>query len=254
MTLRPAYPIVRLPEVAITDAAVSMVSNRRYVGSIASFTADRNYTLPAGTAGDFIEVFLTTGDDAFELILLGAPGVSINGGPAATEWSRLFIDNEFARFRCHATNDWRVEVDGRVKQNAHVYLNTNAGSAADSAYTTVPFDTTIQDIGSIVNLATETLTVRRAGMYAIHASAGITSATTGVDTSLILQVAINATLPTAAVLGRFWDNISATKVIVGSGVLSIGASSAIVLQLFHNNGSSRTFRGAEACFMRIVEL
>jgi hypothetical protein len=100
----------KLPVVTITDAAVSMVANTRYEGSIAAFAADRTYTLPAGTAGDVVEVALTTGDDTYELILAGASGVSINGGSAATEWSRLFIDNEFVRFRCFATNDWRVEI------------------------------------------------------------------------------------------------------------------------------------------------
>lgn len=44
-----------------------MIANRRYVGSIAAFTADRNYTLPAGTAGDVIEVHVLTGDATAQL-------------------------------------------------------------------------------------------------------------------------------------------------------------------------------------------
>jgi hypothetical protein len=132
----PANPIVTatggsvsLTTVSITDAAVSMVANTRYEGSIAAFTEDRTYTLPAGTAGDVVEVALTTGDDAFELIIAGASGVSINGGSAATEWSRLFIDNEFVRFRCIATNDWRVEIDGRIQ----CYARTTQGDTTASA-------------------------------------------------------------------------------------------------------------------------
>jgi hypothetical protein len=173
----PANPIVTatgggggaaLTIVTITDAAVSMVANTRYEGSIAAFTADRNYTLPAGTAGDVIEVALTTGDDAFEIILLGASGVSINGGTAATEWSRLFISNEFVRFRCHATNDWRVEIDGRVPQHCELFLTTDiAGHFVDNAYTKIPFDTTAIDNASIGSLANDTITPRRNGKYAI---------------------------------------------------------------------------------------
>lgn len=48
MSLTRTDLVYRLPIVAITDAAVSMVANTRYEGSIAAFTADRNYTLPAG--------------------------------------------------------------------------------------------------------------------------------------------------------------------------------------------------------------
>lgn len=155
-----------LPAVTITDAAVSMLPNTRYQGSIAAFTADRTYTLPAGTAGDVIEIALTTGDDAFELIIAGASGVSINGGSAATEWSRLFINNEFVRFRCFATNDWRVEVDGRIAQDSERTPSAGVSIANDAWNTVVNFATIRRDVG---NIATPTgkFTVRRSGLYRV---------------------------------------------------------------------------------------
>lgn len=156
-----------LPVVAITNAAVSMVANRRYQGSIADFTADRTYTLPAGTAGDIIEVALTTGDDAFELIIAGASGVSINGGSAATEWSRLFIDNEFVRFRCLATNDWRVEVDERIPQ-VGVLVATSSSSVPSSTWTQVLFNTESSNSSSASH-ANDRLIARRAGIYNLSA-------------------------------------------------------------------------------------
>lgn len=168
--------LIALPTVTITDAAVAMTANRRYVGSIASFTADRNYTLPAGTAGDVIEVLLTAGDDTYELILLGASGVSINGGTAATEWSRLFISNEFVRFRCHAENDWRVEIDGRAFEYSLAKSNST-GSISISAWNKAPLEA-VSDPFSLLGI--NEIVPRRPGIYAVdgfipfYASAGKT--------------------------------------------------------------------------------
>jgi uncharacterized Zn-binding protein involved in type VI secretion len=153
-------------DVSITDAAVSMVANTRYEGSIAAFTEDRTYTLPAGTAGDVVEVALTTGDDTYELIIAGASGVSINGGSAATEWSRLFISNEFVRFRCFAANDWRVEIDGRIPQQCELFLTSTVNSHyIHASYTKVPLDTSAHDNASIGSVANDNITVRRTGKY-----------------------------------------------------------------------------------------
>jgi hypothetical protein len=156
-----------LTPVTITDAAVAMTANRRYQGSIAAFTADRNYTLPAGTAGDVIEVQITTGDDLYELILLGATGVSINGGIAATEWSRLFISNEVVRFYCFATNDWRVVVDGRIPATAEL-VATSSALVFENAWTQVLFNTESSNSSSASH-ANDRLICRRAGTYNLSA-------------------------------------------------------------------------------------
>jgi hypothetical protein len=166
-----------LVEVAITDAAVAMTANRRYVGSIATFTADRNYELPAGSAGDVIEVHITTGDDTYELIIIGDTGVSINNGTAATEWSRLHIDGEFVRLRCNATNDWHAEIDGRkpqlVKMPGAVVSNTYAANA----YSKMPVGTATIAKGNSGDDANDQVTVRRAGLYRISGNVNYYSST-----------------------------------------------------------------------------
>jgi hypothetical protein len=163
-----------LTTVTITDAAVAMTANRRYQGSIAAFTADRNYTLPAGTAGDVIEVQITTGDDLYELILLGASGVSINGGSAATEWSRLFISNELVQFYCFATNDWRVVVDGRIPCRLSRSLSVSKTLTNMTWSTAVDYATIGVDIGNI-GTPTGKATIRRAGVYLVAVSGSLTS-------------------------------------------------------------------------------
>jgi hypothetical protein len=221
-----------LTTVTITDAAVAMTANRRYQGSIASFTADRNYTLPAGTAGDVIEVQITTGDDLYELILLGATGVSINGGSAATEWSRLFISNELVRFYCFATNDWRVVVDGRIAQSVNGYLASDlANSYASAAYSRIPFDTLRQDNGSIANTTINnwTVTPRRTGTYAIH----LRASNGGVTTLNGLRVNING----VATVLNLGDG-SGGSVLTGSGLFQVSANHAIYGELYRENGTS----------------
>jgi hypothetical protein len=155
-----------LPVVTITDAGVSMVANTRYEGSIAAFAADRTYTLPAGTAGDVVEVALTTGDDTYELIIAGASGVSINGGSAATEWSRLFIDNEFVRFRCFATNDWRVEIDGRITVSAIASPSATITLVEATWNTSSDFTSVVQNTGQCYSSGI--FTTRRAGRYSVN--------------------------------------------------------------------------------------
>jgi hypothetical protein len=194
-----------LTTVTITDAAVAMTANRRYQGSIAAFTADRNYTLPAGTAGDVIEVQITTGDDLYELILLGASGVSINGGSAATEWTRLFISNELVRFYCFATNDWRVVVDGRLNCRGSRYLSVAKTLANATWVTSVDYATVNANVGDIAT-PTGKFTIRRAGVHRISISGSLSSSS--VETASLGS-------------GSFYFQITCTKngtVITGTGV------------------------------------
>ena len=82
-------------------------------------TATRSITIPTGTPGDIIEISISNGDDAYELIVKGASTVTINGGSAATEWSRLFITNEFVQLVCVSSTAWIVTVDGRIPCQAY---------------------------------------------------------------------------------------------------------------------------------------
>jgi hypothetical protein len=130
-----------------TTADITGASNTRYRLDISGLTATRSITIPSGTAGDVIEIYLNAGDDTYELIVKGAASVTINGGSAATEWSRLFITNEFVQLVCVATNTWIVTVDGRIPcQGIAKHESTSVGTI------------------SAVNATTDTLTVTAHGL------------------------------------------------------------------------------------------
>lgn len=155
-----------------TVAGVTGVVGTLHLLDISGLTASRNFTLPATAAvGDRVGVYLTTGDASFELILIGDTGDTINGGSAATEWSRLFITNECVIFRCITANSaWIVEYDGRIPQAGLLRLSTsptNTESAATFVYATATSGAWTADVnvGSCCDVATDKITARRAGNY-----------------------------------------------------------------------------------------
>jgi hypothetical protein len=205
---------LELPVVAITDEAVTMTANTRYLGSIASFTADRNYTLPSGTAGDTIELFITTGDDAYELILLGASGVSINGGSAATEWSRLRISNEFVRFYCIATNDWWVEIDSR-KESWGELIATSATSMTRDSHQKVLFNTESSNC-SIASHANDRITVFRSGKYDIEMR-WITASAVALTILTIFKNGVSVSSPDNRIAGTIISPVNGSTITNISG-------------------------------------
>lgn len=155
-----------------TGAGVTGVVGTLHLLNISGLTADRDFTLPATCAvGDRVGVFITTGDDAFELLLKPASGDTINGGSPAAEWSRLFITGECVIFRCITANqDWIVEYDGR--RQSFVRIDTNGTTQSmtrsvstkiDAALTTVTVDTASQ-----WDSTNKRFVPRRAGKYIIH--------------------------------------------------------------------------------------
>ena len=198
--------------VAITDAAVTMTPNRKYIGSIAAFTASRNYTVPAGSAGDTIEIQLTSGDDLYAIVIIGAAGVQINGGLSATEWSRLFITGEFIRLRCETTNYWWVEIDGRKPQYG-VLTATVTAPVPITEWTQVLFN--IQESNSSsASHANDRLLARRGGVYnfALHWNS------LTVDTVTLLAITKNGPSATGP------DNRIASTVLSGT-TSGLGATS-----------------------------
>jgi hypothetical protein len=162
---------------------------------------------------------LTTGDDTYELIIAGASGVSINGGSAATEWSRLFIDNEFVRFRCFAENDWRVEIDGRKPCDANRGPNTGISLTSATWMTEVNFATIRRDIGSIAT-PTGKFTIRRAGIYRISLAAALSA-----DSSSFVNLEESAYFQMVATRGG--SIFSGTPVVNGRSIVTVGASFVI---------------------------
>lgn len=133
-----------------TTADITGAVNTRYRIDISGLTATRSIILPTATAGDIIEISISTGDNQYELIVKGATSptpVSINGGSPGDEWSRLFITNEFVQLVAVSSAAWIVTVDGRIPcQGIAKHESTSVGTV------------------SAVNATTDTLTVTAHGL------------------------------------------------------------------------------------------
>jgi hypothetical protein len=150
----------------ITTANVTGAVGQMYVCTIAGLTANRDLTLPAGTVGDRIGVYISDGDDTFALVIKGAASVTINGGTAATEWSRLFIQGECVTFFCVAPNTWIVEGDGRIPQMVVMQRATAQTGITESTDTEITgYATPTVNNASIANTTTGRVTPRRLGSY-----------------------------------------------------------------------------------------
>lgn len=155
----------------VTTSDVTGVANTHHVCTIAGLTADRNLTLPSASAGDRVMVSIVDGDPTYELIIKGAASQTINGGSAATEWSRLFIIGESATFVCTAANTWIVEQDGRIPCSAKMHRNGTNQTLIDATNDQVEFTTVSYDTGDVASTANNEFTARRAGRYQIIATA-----------------------------------------------------------------------------------
>ena len=153
---------------AVTTADISAEVRKSYHLDLSGLTADRNFILPAGTVGDVIEVTATVGDDTYELILKGNAGITINGGAAATEWSRLFISGETVRFMASSASNWNVIHDGRIPCKGVLTRTGSAGNTTHSAAAEVVADWNTEelDVGDIGDTANDRFNIRRAGYYA----------------------------------------------------------------------------------------
>lgn len=162
-----------------TDAATTCASGNLYVVDMSAWaTADRNYTMPASpTVGDRVGILVQAGNASYELIIKGNTSQTINGGSAASEWSRVFITGEYVELLYVATNAWLVVIDKRIPMTGAMYLSTAPGkneSATTFSYaterTTAGVWTSTIDVGSICTVGSERFTARRACNAWIQAS------------------------------------------------------------------------------------
>lgn len=155
---------------AVTTANVTAAVNAHYVCTIAGLTANRNFVLPSPTAvGDRVQVTVTDGDADYALIVIGNTGVTINGGSAATEWSRLINANESVEFVATSSSNWQVSNDRRVPCSMRMELTTDADGETAFVWS-VPTSlggawTTISATGITTDTANSRATIRRAGKY-----------------------------------------------------------------------------------------
>jgi len=153
--------------------------NKSYMLDISGLTANRNFVLPGGAVGDTIEVVITAGDDTYELIIIGDTGITINGGSAATEWSRIFLPNERVKLVMSTTTNWVVVEDGR-RPCVAVFHRTSSGTGGSQAAgdTVLPdWNTLYIDKGWCGDLTNDYFKCRRAGYYSVSGGAAFSSIT-----------------------------------------------------------------------------
>lgn len=153
----------------ITASNLSCVKNNVYNCTIAGLTANRNAVLPAPSeAGEKIRINIVDGDATYALIIIGDTGVTINGGSAATEWSRLFIAGETVTLESTSTSNWQVIEDGRIPCLA--VLERQAAQSVNSATSTkIALDAAVVNRGSIGDVTTnDRIDIRRAGNYDVR--------------------------------------------------------------------------------------
>lgn len=160
----------------VTTTDITGAVGNMYICTIAGLTANRNLTLPSAAVGERIGVHVVDGDDTYALILKGASGQTINGGSAATEWSRVFIKGETVIFKCIAANTWIVESDGRIPCVAKIRLTATSQSVSAATQTEwKDFDSNgvseVFDVGNIMDGTTGSsggrVTIRRSSDYNI---------------------------------------------------------------------------------------
>jgi len=144
---------------------VKGAESKIYNLTIAGLTANRNLTLPvASAAGKRINVNILDGDDTYAIILKGAATVTINGGSAATEWSRLFIKGESVTFRSTSTTNWVVESDCRIPCHWKAY-DSSGGAWNNNTNTNAAFNAEDIDVGDCGDLTNDRFNLRRDGIY-----------------------------------------------------------------------------------------
>ena len=206
-----------------------------------SQSANIDLTLPSANVGDRIGVYMVDGDDTYGVIIKGAASQTINGGSAATEWSRLFIKGENCIFRCVAANTWIVEHDGRVSCIAKIWRSTtqsigtgwNKVLCADESY----------DVGSIGDPTTNNrIDIRRTGKYLITFGASILNVG---DTNRVLAACyIDAVIAIQA--PRIYNASGSATAQEGAGVGTLEVSAGSYCELYANqNTGTLNVNGAE---------
>ena len=224
-----------------TASNVTAAVNTRYIADVSGLTANRNFVLPAGTAGDEIEICIGTGDNQYALVLIGDTGITITGNgvktASATEWSRLFITGETVRFVATSATNWHVVQDGRVMQIGVMERQT-AQSINSATDTKIQTATIISNVGDVCDNTTNyRVTCRRAGLYSIKgyiALAGGLDDQEGSLAEIFINGVVNRYVQTFVSTSS--SDRQGTAEIVYEKNLSVG--DYVELYVFHNEGAA----------------
>lgn len=154
------------------DANITMTVGTLHGVDISGYTADRTATLPAVAAvDDRCGLYITTGDDTYELLYTAASGDTLDGTAGGTEKSRLYIAGELVIFRCIVANTtWAIEVDKRKFESCRIDTNGTTASHAAGSATKISAElaTVTSNPQGIWDSTNKRFTPRRTGRYLIH--------------------------------------------------------------------------------------
>jgi len=149
----------------ITTSNLSCAAGYAYNCTIAGLTANRNAVLPTpSAAGEQIRINILDGDATYSLIIIGDTGVTINGGSAATEWSRLFIQGESVTLESTSTSNWNVITDRRIPCSMEIENNDDQ-SFSSKTDTQVVLDESVSDNASVSDTSNYRFNCRRTNKY-----------------------------------------------------------------------------------------
>jgi len=92
----------------VTTTDLTCAVNTQHSSTITGLTANRNAVIPAGVAGDRIQVPVVDGSSTYWLIVIGDTGITINGGTAATEATRMNKAGDFVELVATSTTNWTM--------------------------------------------------------------------------------------------------------------------------------------------------
>lgn len=225
----------------VTASNVTGVVGTRHILDVSGMTANRNFVLPAGTAGDEIEVVLSVGDATYSLIIIGDTGITLTGRGTttgtATELTRIRITGESLRFVATSATNWALVNDGTIKQIGVMERQTSQ-SINNTSDTKIQFATSIKDVGNILDTATNyRITVFRAGTYNIQGYASLAGALDD-NESMEVYIYVNGAL---VKVGNSYTATAGTNrlgFITIFATLSLAAGDYIELNVWHNEGSA----------------
>lgn len=247
----------------VTTSNVTAAENKVYNLTIAGLTANRNFTVPvASAAGQYLTMNIIDGDDTYYMILIGASTVTINGGSAATEYSRYRTKGDSVTLRSTSTTNWQVlskPVTSTLVQRVEGTPNTTYSSIT----TALPVDDTIPQNTEGGEVCTVTITpTSTTNRLVIRASFFGAS-----DTALATVLALfqDSTANALAARSHQAGDANALFALDIMHEMAAGTTSATTFKLrAGNNGGATTyvngtsagrrFGGATACRISVEEI
>ncbi len=244
--------------ISSSDANLTMQVGVLHCVDISGFTADRTATLPAVAAvDDRVGLYISTGDDAYEMLITAASGDTLKGVAGGTEWSRLFVTGEIVIMRCTVANStWVIEEDGRIDLPADVTANGSTTQTltrnANNKITTV-LATVASDAGSNWSVSNKQLQPRRAGVYFVSVLVSVVNLESTKPLLSFLQKNGPAYVGNAPVT---FGTGAATVASGTSTVVRMAVGDTLELQVYYEDTSTNraTSAGANENYFRAIRV